>query len=101
MNPDAVEGTSAADTLQGSDSKDVNTGVGKPMQGQTQTEIRHDGQHKRKAQKLGLAGQASHQEAQHDPADERVDERQRALDKEEAVQPRGDKDGLKDPMDPQ
>jgi hypothetical protein len=73
--------------------------MGKPLQGQTHTELRHDGQHKRKNQKLGLAGLASHQPAQQDPADERVDERQRALSKEDAVQPRGDKDGLKDPME--
>lgn len=40
---------SATSTLGGSTSGDVNTGLGKPMQGQTSAELRHDGQSHRKA----------------------------------------------------
>ncbi|MCJ1469109.1 hypothetical protein MMC07_007742 [Pseudocyphellaria aurata] len=39
--------TSAADTLGGATSADVHTGLGKPLQGQTSTEVRHEGQHHR------------------------------------------------------
>lgn len=40
---------SATSTLGGSTSADVNTGLGKPIQGQTSAELRHDGQTHRKA----------------------------------------------------
>jgi hypothetical protein len=48
--------TAAADTLVGSTSADVDQGFGKPLQGQTNTEVRHDGQHGRKKQSAGLEG---------------------------------------------
>jgi hypothetical protein len=58
-NDDAEETyTSAADTLGGATSADVNKGAGRPMQGETSTEIHHDGQHKRKKEREGLAGVA-------------------------------------------
>lgn len=46
--------TSAADTLLGATSADVDQGFGKPLQGQTNTELRHDGHHGRKKQSAGL-----------------------------------------------
>jgi hypothetical protein len=48
--------TSATDTLLGATSGDVNRGLGTPMQGQTNTEIRHNGAHGRKKQTYGLEG---------------------------------------------
>ncbi|KAJ5124137.1 uncharacterized protein N7515_007962 [Penicillium bovifimosum] len=55
LNPNVEAGpdkeatyTSVSDTLHGSTSADLNRGIGKPMQGQTSTEMRHDGQHGRK-----------------------------------------------------
>ncbi|KAF7511017.1 hypothetical protein GJ744_005563 [Endocarpon pusillum] len=51
--------TSASDTLGGATSKDVNKGLGRPMQGETSTEIRHDGQHHRKREGAGLEGVGS------------------------------------------
>ncbi|KAF2874148.1 hypothetical protein BDV95DRAFT_565518 [Massariosphaeria phaeospora] len=49
----------ASETLGGATSADVHTGMGHPGQGQTSTEVRHDGSHGRKKQGLGLAGLAS------------------------------------------
>ncbi|OTA31655.1 hypothetical protein BTJ68_08149 [Hortaea werneckii EXF-2000] len=68
----------------------VNTGLGKPMQGQTNTEIRHDGQHHRKAAGGGgfdglKSGAHGGTVDPHDPAFAS----QRALDKDEAVVGRG------------
>ena len=34
----------------------MNKGVGRPIQGETSTEIRHDGQHKRNKEREGLIG---------------------------------------------
>lgn len=48
--------TSAANTLLGATSADVNRGLGAPMQGQSITEIRHNGAHARKKQTSGLEG---------------------------------------------
>ncbi|KAH7128445.1 hypothetical protein B0J11DRAFT_271233 [Dendryphion nanum] len=48
--------TSASSTLGGATSADVHTGLGHPGQGQTSSELQHDGQHHRKKQGLGLAG---------------------------------------------
>ncbi len=48
--------TSAADSLGGATSADVNKGLGKPMQGETSREERHDGQQKRKRQGHGVMG---------------------------------------------
>ncbi|KAI5117283.1 hypothetical protein M0805_005608 [Coniferiporia weirii] len=45
--------TTASDTLTGTTSADVHTGYGHPGQGQTSSELRHDGQHGRKKQELG------------------------------------------------
>ncbi|EFQ98869.1 hypothetical protein MGYG_01884 [Nannizzia gypsea CBS 118893] len=50
------EGVPASSTLMGATSADVNKGMGKPMQGQTQTEIRHEGEHHRKNPGSGLEG---------------------------------------------
>ncbi|KAK2836824.1 hypothetical protein FQN49_006687 [Arthroderma sp. PD_2] len=49
-------GTSASATLTGATSADVYKGLGKPLQGETQTEIRHEGEHHRKRQGAGLEG---------------------------------------------
>ncbi|KAF2194897.1 hypothetical protein K469DRAFT_650895 [Zopfia rhizophila CBS 207.26] len=46
----------ASSTLQGANSADVHTGLGHPGQGQTSVEVRHDGQHGRKKEGLGLPG---------------------------------------------
>jgi hypothetical protein len=50
---------SASSTLQGADSADVHTGLGHPGQGQTSSELRHDGQNSGKKQSTGLAGLSS------------------------------------------
>ncbi|KAJ6111253.1 hypothetical protein N7486_003488 [Penicillium sp. IBT 16267x] len=57
-NPDmpSDQRTSAADTLMGATSQDVHTGMGKPLQGQTNIEVNHDGAHGRKKQTAGLEG---------------------------------------------
>ncbi|KAF2120244.1 hypothetical protein BDV96DRAFT_642089 [Lophiotrema nucula] len=46
----------ASSTLTGADSADVHTGLGHPGQGQTSSELRHDGQHTSKHQGLGQVG---------------------------------------------
>ncbi len=78
---------SASDTLGGATSKDVHTGLGKPMQGETSAELRHDGQHGRKKEKLGLAGTGASEVGQGgkqvDPHEPEF-ANQRGLDKEEA-----------------
>lgn len=43
-------------TIPGATSRDVHQGLGHPGQGQTSTEIRHDGQHGRKRDGAGLEG---------------------------------------------
>jgi hypothetical protein len=47
---------SASSTLTGSDSGTTYTGLGHPGQGQTSSELRHDGQQHRKRQGLGTVG---------------------------------------------
>ncbi|KAF3011405.1 hypothetical protein E8E15_003041 [Penicillium rubens] len=74
--------TSAADTLVGDTSGDVNRGLGKPIQGQTNTEHRHDGQHSRKGQKSGLEGVGA---SRQDTGIERRFADQRGLEREEAA----------------
>ncbi|KAF2104343.1 hypothetical protein NA57DRAFT_70553 [Rhizodiscina lignyota] len=86
------ERSTATDTLGGASSADVHTGLGHPGQGQTSTEIRHDGQHSRAKQGTGLVGtgasgmetggvvNASKAVNPHDPAFAN----QRGLEKEEA-----------------
>lgn len=44
-NPDATSRTAASDTIGGSTSADVHTGLGHPGSGQTSTELRHGGEH--------------------------------------------------------
>lgn len=63
LNPNVERGhgkestkTTASQTMMGSTSQDVNTGFGVPMQGQTSTEVRHDGQHGRKNPGGGMEG---------------------------------------------
>ncbi|KAK0622181.1 hypothetical protein DIS24_g11323 [Lasiodiplodia hormozganensis] len=55
LPPDTTT-TSASDTLLGATSADVHTGLGHPGQGQTSTELRHDGSHGRAKQGTGLVG---------------------------------------------
>ncbi|CAI7625581.1 unnamed protein product [Penicillium bialowiezense] len=74
--------TSAADTLVGATSGSVDQGFGKPLQGQTNTEVRHDGQHGRKKQSYGLEGVGA---SVQDRGIERQFPDQRGLEKEEAV----------------
>lgn len=81
--------TSASDTLGGATSADVHTGLGKPLQGQSSTEVRHEGQHHRKnpgGYGAGLVGAgASGAPSGNQPADERVQPSQRGLEREEAA----------------
>lgn len=70
----------------GSTSGDLHKGIGKPMQGMTSTELRHDGQHGRKHEKLGLTRYGMQDSVpgggdlgQVNPRD---DDSQRALDKD-------------------
>ncbi|KAB2569237.1 uncharacterized protein LTHEOB_5268 [Lasiodiplodia theobromae] len=56
LPPDTTTTTSASDTLLGATSADVYTGLGHPGQGQTSTELRHDGSHGRAKQGTGLVG---------------------------------------------
>ncbi len=55
-NDDAVGRTGPLDTLPGATSADVHTGLGHPGQGQTSTELRHDGQHTSKKDPSGPEG---------------------------------------------
>ncbi|KAJ5510465.1 hypothetical protein PEXP_041930 [Penicillium expansum] len=71
--------TSAANTLLGATSGDVNRGFGTPMQGQTINEIRHNGAHGRKKQAASLEGASSSMQ-EHDSGDQFAD--QRALERE-------------------
>lgn len=73
--------TSAADTLMGSTSADVHQGLGKPLQGQTNVELNHDGQHGRKKQSAGLEGMGA---STQDRGIERQFPEQRGLEREEA-----------------
>lgn len=45
--------TKASDTLTGATSSDVHAGLGHPGQGQTSSELHHDGEHHRKKHGLG------------------------------------------------
>ncbi|VDC07421.1 unnamed protein product [Peniophora sp. CBMAI 1063] len=45
---------SASDTLGGATSGDVHTGIGKPLGGETSSELHHNGQHHRKKQGGGV-----------------------------------------------
>lgn len=86
--------TPASATLGGTDSSQVNAGLGKPIQGQTSKELHHDGQAGRKNPGMGgaegVGGSAS--QTTIDPhAPEAAG--QRALDKDEAVIGRGNVGG--------
>lgn len=48
--------TPAVDTLKGATSGDMNRGLGRPIQGQSSTELRHDGKNGRKKGAPGLEG---------------------------------------------
>lgn len=76
--------------MTGATSSDVHTGWGKPLQGQTGVEQRHDGEHGRKKNASGLENVGSHRE---DRTGERKFAEQRGLEKEEATTSgtRGDK----------
>ncbi|KAI9721202.1 MAG: hypothetical protein M1812_002363 [Candelaria pacifica] len=76
----------ASDSLGMTTSASVHTGLGKPVQGQSSQELRHDGQSGRKKQSAGLHGVgASGAAATAGQEDGRDLARQRALDKDEAV----------------
>ncbi|KAJ6160326.1 hypothetical protein N7470_003722 [Penicillium chermesinum] len=74
--------TSAGDTLMGATSQDVHTGLGKPLQGQTNVELAHDGAHGRKKQTSGLEGVGASSGGR---GIERQFPDQRALEKEEGA----------------
>jgi hypothetical protein len=65
----------------GSTSADVHQGLGKPLQGQTNVELNHDGQHGRKKQSAGLEGMGA---STQDRGIERQFPEQRGLEREEA-----------------
>ncbi|EME47655.1 hypothetical protein DOTSEDRAFT_21419 [Dothistroma septosporum NZE10] len=77
--------TAAQDTISGSTSADVHTGLGKPISGQTSQEL-HDGSKQREGGTEGLKTTSQSTINPHDP----VHAGQRALDKDEAVIGRGD-----------
>lgn len=63
MNPDVDRShgkestkTTASSTIRGATSKDVHHGLGHPGVGQTNSEVRHEGEHHRKHQSYGLEG---------------------------------------------
>lgn len=110
LNPDVLRShgkestyVPPSDTLQGATSQDVHTGLGKPMQGQTQTEVYHDGEHGRKRQTygyegVGATGHPKHQEGSIGDSQKVSDRRrpdQRGIERDEAQPARhGDKGSL-------
>ena len=85
LNPDVERShgkervkTTAGSTLGGATSKEVNHGLGHPGVGQTNSEIRHEGQHHRKHQRGGLEGVGSYRQ---DKFERRLGD-QRGLEKE-------------------
>lgn len=86
--------TDASATLGGSDSAQVNTGLGQPMQGMTSQELHHDGQAGRKNPGMGGAegvGGSAGQSTINPHAPEMAG--QRALSKDEATIGRGNVGG--------
>lgn len=83
----------------GATSADVHQGMGKPMQGQTSTEIKHEGAHGRKKQPSGLEGVGA---SSMDRGIERQFPDQRGLEKEQNMSGlRGNKaDRAAEDMDP-
>lgn len=61
----------------------MNKGFGHPGEGQTSSEIRHEGEHHRKHQGAGLEGVGSF--GRNNQVDERITASQRALDKDVAA----------------
>lgn len=98
--------TKPLDTYPGATSADVNRGYGKPMQGQTSNEMRHEGNHHRKHHGSGYEGHGATGHPKHSEGSignsQKVDPRytadQRALDRDEAppgvTGQRGDKGTL-------
>jgi len=93
-DPDAPRAR-AADTLGPTTDRDLDKGLGHPIHGMTSVELRHDGQHGRKRQELGLVGVGATTVGN---AIEMVNERdpihadQRGLERDEA-RPRGVRGG--------
>jgi len=89
-NNDSAVSQPPPNDFPGATSGDVHTGLGHPGQGQTSTELRHDGQHTRK--KIGSGGtdglQHGAQGKTVDPHDPKF-AGQRALDKDDAQVGRG------------
>lgn len=85
--------TTASDTLGGATSGDVHTGLGHPGQGQTSSELRHDGEHTSKKHGGGLAGVGASVGSSNQMVDKDTQPKERALDKEEGkfAGGRGDK----------
>lgn len=89
--PDAPQ-ASAMD-FPGATSGDVNKGMGKPIQGQTSSELHHDGQHHNKNPGTGLDGIKSGAQGKTVDAHDPMHADQRAIDKDEAVIGRGNVGG--------
>ncbi|CAC9891737.1 unnamed protein product [Aureobasidium pullulans] len=79
-----AQGGKASDTIGGATSAQVHQGLGQPIQGQTSSELRHDGQSHRKNPGTGLDGLKSG--AQGKTVDSRLPEHagQRNLESDEA-----------------
>ena len=76
--------TTASSTLGGATSGDVHTGLGHPGQGQTSSELRHEGAHTSTKQGGGLAGRgASGVASSNQMVDKDTQPKERALEKEE------------------
>jgi len=110
LNPDVMRShgkestyVPPSETIQGATSKDVHTGLGKPLQGQTATEVYHDGKHGRKRdtygyEGVGASGHPKHQEGSIGDS-QKVSDRymveQRGIERDEAQPGRhGDKGSL-------
>ncbi|KAI9838046.1 MAG: hypothetical protein M1819_006200 [Sarea resinae] len=96
LNPDQESSTvtDASSTLGGATSQDVHTGLGHPGQGQSSSEMHHDGQHGRAKHTQGLTGVGARVPGMNQAADPRLDQNQRGLDEDEATPGRGDKGAL-------
>ena len=84
--------TAAQDTLPGSTSADVHTGLGHPGAGQSSAEMRHDGQKGRKNPGQGLQGVGASGVREFKTADESDPKFKdlRGIDKEDRVLGRGE-----------
>lgn len=86
-NPNVLRGhgkqstyTAPGDTLTGATSRDLHRGMGKPLQGQTNVELHHDGAHGRKKDSAGLEAVGAYRE---DKGVERRFADQRGYEKEQ------------------